>query len=113
MVISYESYVTSLRRVSWIPYEMTTSVRFCLSYAKMLCNEWSYDFYDMTGYPQNNNDVHMINLFIIYDKYICKQGHSKKPDVDGLVRKNTVRLTKQKQKQKKKRKNEFCIVSWR
>ena len=32
MVISYEIYETSLRRVSYISYEMTTSVRFCLSY---------------------------------------------------------------------------------
>ena len=32
MVISYEIYETSLRRVSQISYEMTTSVRFCLSY---------------------------------------------------------------------------------
>ena len=32
MVISYEIYETSLCRVSKISYEMTTSVRFCLSY---------------------------------------------------------------------------------
>ena len=32
MVILYEIYETSLRRVSYISYEMTTSVRFCLSY---------------------------------------------------------------------------------
>ena len=32
MVNSSEIYETSLRRVSLIPYEMTTSVRFCLSY---------------------------------------------------------------------------------
>ena len=30
--ISFEIYETSLRRVSYISYEMTTSVRFCLSY---------------------------------------------------------------------------------
>ena len=70
MVISYEVYETSLRRVSQISYEMTMSVRFCLPYdrfklgfivfkvditrnvvtdvvmtlhvrAKMLCNVWS------------------------------------------------------------------------
>ena len=78
MVISYESYETSLWRVSYISYEMTTSVRFCLSYdcpqldfialnvdiistenitlsrtascryAPVTSNVWSYDFYDMT-----------------------------------------------------------------
>ena len=32
VVISYEIYETSLRRVSQFSYEMTTSVRFCLSY---------------------------------------------------------------------------------
>ena len=32
VVILYEIYETSLRRVSYISYEMTTSVRFCLSY---------------------------------------------------------------------------------
>ena len=32
MVILYEIYETSLRRVSYISYEMITSVRFCLSY---------------------------------------------------------------------------------
>ena len=32
MVISFEIYETSLRRVSYISYEMTSSVRFCLSY---------------------------------------------------------------------------------
>ena len=32
VVISYEIYETSLRRVSCISYEMTTSVRFYLSY---------------------------------------------------------------------------------
>ena len=32
MVISYEIYETSLRRVSQISYKMTMSVRFCLSY---------------------------------------------------------------------------------
>ena len=78
VVISYEIYETSPRRVSWISYEMTTSVRFCLSYDcfkwelkswdyfntkhnivtdgimalrasnQVLCNVWSYDFYDMT-----------------------------------------------------------------
>ena len=32
VVISYEIYETSLRRVSKISYEMTTSVRFSLSY---------------------------------------------------------------------------------
>ena len=31
-VISYKIYETSLRRISSISYEMTTSVRFCLSY---------------------------------------------------------------------------------
>ena len=80
VVISYETYETSLWRVSQNSYEMTTSVKFCLSYdrfkldfivfkvniisientlvtdavmtlhvrAKMLCNLWSYDFYDTT-----------------------------------------------------------------
>ena len=32
VVISYEFYETSIRRVSYISYEMTTSIRFCLSY---------------------------------------------------------------------------------
>ena len=32
MVILYEIYETSLRRVELILYEMTTRVRFCLSY---------------------------------------------------------------------------------
>ena len=32
VVISYEIYETSLWRVSQISYEMTTCVRFCLSY---------------------------------------------------------------------------------
>ena len=32
VVISYEIYKTSLWRVSQISYEMTTRVRFCLSY---------------------------------------------------------------------------------
>ena len=32
MVILYEIYETSIRRVSYISYEITTSVRFCLSY---------------------------------------------------------------------------------
>ena len=32
VVISYEIYETSLWQVSYISYEMTTSVRFCLSY---------------------------------------------------------------------------------
>ena len=81
VVISYEMYETSLWRVSYISYEMSMSVRFCLSYdhfkmnfisykvgncstenawltwnvvvtllvpAKVLCNVWSYNFYDMT-----------------------------------------------------------------
>ena len=40
MVISYEIYETSLRRVSLISYEMTTSssVRFCLSYDHLKLN---------------------------------------------------------------------------
>ena len=32
MVIFYEIYETSLRQDSIIPYEITTSARFCLSY---------------------------------------------------------------------------------
>ena len=32
VAISYEIYETSLRRVAYISYEMSTSVRFCLSY---------------------------------------------------------------------------------
>ena len=32
VIISYKIYKTSLRRVSSISYEMTTSVRFCLQY---------------------------------------------------------------------------------
>ena len=32
MVITYEIYETSLRRVSLTSYEMTTSVKFCLLY---------------------------------------------------------------------------------
>ena len=39
VVISYEIYETSLRRVSWISYEMTTSVRLCLSYD---CLKWDF-----------------------------------------------------------------------
>ena len=39
VVISYEIYETSLRRVSEISYEMTTSVRFCLSYD---CFKWGF-----------------------------------------------------------------------
>ena len=35
MVISYEVYEMSLRRVSYISYEMTTSVRFCLLYGPL------------------------------------------------------------------------------
>ena len=32
VIVSHELYETSLRRVSFISYETTTSVRFCLSY---------------------------------------------------------------------------------
>ena len=39
MVILYEIYETSLWRVSYISYEMTTSVRFCLSH-----NPLNWDF---------------------------------------------------------------------
>ena len=39
VVISYEIYETSPRRVSYISYEMTTSVRFFLSYD---CLKWDF-----------------------------------------------------------------------
>ena len=32
VIISYNIYETSLQRVLYISYEMTTSIRFCLSY---------------------------------------------------------------------------------
>ena len=35
VVISYEINERSIWRVSYILYEMTTSVRFCLSYARL------------------------------------------------------------------------------
>ena len=38
MVISYEIYETSLRRVSKIANEMTTSVNICLSYDALKCD---------------------------------------------------------------------------
>ena len=38
VVISYEIYETSLRRVLIISYEMTRSVRFCLSYDHLKLN---------------------------------------------------------------------------
>ena len=44
VVISYEIYETSLRRVSLISYEMTTSVRFCLSYVPL---KWDFFAFKM------------------------------------------------------------------
>ena len=44
MVILYEIYETSLRRVSLISYEMTTSVRFCLLYDPF---KWDYIAFKM------------------------------------------------------------------
>ena len=38
MVISYEIYETRQRLVSYISYEMTTPVRFCLSYDSLKWN---------------------------------------------------------------------------
>ena len=38
VVISYELYETSLRRVSLISYKMTTNARFCLSYDSLILN---------------------------------------------------------------------------
>ena len=44
VVISYEIYETSRRRVSQFSYEMTTSVRFCLSYDPL---KWDFIAFKM------------------------------------------------------------------
>ena len=44
VVISYEIYETSLRRVSKFSFEMTTSVRFCLSYGPI---KWDFIAFKM------------------------------------------------------------------
>ena len=51
MVILFDIYETSLRRVSYISYEMTTSVRFCLTYDRL---KWDFIAFKMNIFHEEN-----------------------------------------------------------
>ena len=57
VVILYEIYETSLRRVSSISYEMTTSVRYCLSYERL---KWDFVIFKMNIISIRKHIVDMV-----------------------------------------------------
>ena len=61
MVNSYEIYETSLQRVSTISYEMTTSVRFCLTYNPL---KWDFIAFKMNIISIRN---HIADMIVVND----------------------------------------------
>ena len=60
VVILYEVYKTSLQKVSYIWYEMTMSVRFCLSYDPL---KWHFIAFKMKNISRrkSNADLDFVN----------------------------------------------------
>ena len=64
VVISYEIYETSLRRVSLISYELTASVRFCLSYDPL---KWDFIAFKMNIVAIRKRTVDMkLSMTLVY-----------------------------------------------